>query len=390
MTLQWKAEGLAALGLYVFPCRPDNRRPFTRHGFLEASIDLDEIAAWWEYWPDAHVGVATGASGIVVGDFDAKPDKNGFDSLRAAALPLPKCFAYRSTSGKGMHAVYACPEGLEIGPTQDHETPEGVKLIGLDRRSGGSYVVWAGDVPESRDLFTAPPLWLLTPTGESNSHSGMYQGDVMEWLNENTPDGEEDDKFATMLVQAVVGVDFNRDRMLRIQIKLMSIAKRGGVVRQALMSLYNEWLRDGWDTYDNRRDFLVGLRGAIPKVFTPKQEFVPAASTPAVEMTDGAEDELQHEPEETEDEGPPAYVARFEEASVYPAIPLDVPALEQALRTYCERLAPSLDLDDQQSIVTQKLLLCLRLLPQISTEEKAQLWLAKTKKAMYQTIGASS
>lgn len=387
MTYLDRAQGLSALGLFVFPCRPDNRRPHTRHGFLEASLDPGEIDAWWDRWPDAHIGVATGASGLVVADFDAKPNKNGFDSLRAAKLPLPKCFAYRSTSGKGLHAIYACPEGLEIGPTQDHETPNGVKLIGLDRRSGGSYVVWAGGVPESRDLFTAPPAWLLTPTGASSSQTGMYQGDVMEWLNENTPDGDEDDQLATMLVKAVVDTDFNRDRMLRLQIKLMGIAKRGGVVRQALMTLYNEWLRDDWDTYDNRRDFLVGLRGAIPKVFEPKQESVSATTPATLDSQDDVDSEDDEEPDAPEDEYLPPYKARFESVSTPPRLPTDQDALAQALKTYCHRLAPSLDLEDPDGNVAHTLRLCLKLLPKVTTDEQAQLWLAKTKRAMSKTIG---
>src|SRR5690606_39132880 len=74
------AVRLAVSGVPVFPCVSGEKRPLTRHGFQEASVDLAQVAAWWHRWPSANIGIPSGAlSGVDVVDVDRKPDGNGFD-----------------------------------------------------------------------------------------------------------------------------------------------------------------------------------------------------------------------------------------------------------------------------------------------------------------------
>jgi hypothetical protein len=54
------ALDLASKGLPVFPCRKENKAPYTDHGFKEASTDPATIAEWWTRWPDALIGVPAG------------------------------------------------------------------------------------------------------------------------------------------------------------------------------------------------------------------------------------------------------------------------------------------------------------------------------------------
>src|SRR5688572_22436906 len=76
----------AERGWPVFPCRPD-KRPFTDHGFLEATTDQDQILKWWRRWPDAQIGVATESAGLCVIDLDisaateTSPAKDGVASF---------------------------------------------------------------------------------------------------------------------------------------------------------------------------------------------------------------------------------------------------------------------------------------------------------------------
>ena len=51
--------------LPVFPCDND-KRPFTAHGFKDASTDPDVIRRWWTRWPSALIGVPTGIKFCVV------------------------------------------------------------------------------------------------------------------------------------------------------------------------------------------------------------------------------------------------------------------------------------------------------------------------------------
>ena len=47
------------LNLPVFPCRPD-KRPYTKNGFKDATIDMTKIKNFWLKFPDALIGVPTG------------------------------------------------------------------------------------------------------------------------------------------------------------------------------------------------------------------------------------------------------------------------------------------------------------------------------------------
>ena len=70
-----------ALRIPVFPCNPDDKRPFTVHGFKDASREEAQVRAWWTRFPDAMIGIPTGEiSGVWVLDIDVDPVKgvNGF------------------------------------------------------------------------------------------------------------------------------------------------------------------------------------------------------------------------------------------------------------------------------------------------------------------------
>ena len=41
--------------------RNSGKHPRTEHGLLDATTDPDRIRSWWARWPDANVGIPTGA-----------------------------------------------------------------------------------------------------------------------------------------------------------------------------------------------------------------------------------------------------------------------------------------------------------------------------------------
>ena len=133
------AAAYAAAGRPVFPCRwqagPTRKAPLTPRGFKDASLDPAIIAAWGRQWPDALVGMPTGAaSGLVVFDIDVKDARaNGFDSLDDLGIMLPDTPMAHTTSG-GLHVYFRQPE---------HELRCSVGLIGpgLDVRAEGGYVI---------------------------------------------------------------------------------------------------------------------------------------------------------------------------------------------------------------------------------------------------------
>jgi hypothetical protein len=104
----------AARGWPVFPCRerdPGRRRPYTPRGFYDASLDAPVIERWWRHWPDALIGLPTGAAcGVVVFDIDVKhPPTNGYDSLEDLGHVLPATPMVHTPSG-GLHLYFANPE----------------------------------------------------------------------------------------------------------------------------------------------------------------------------------------------------------------------------------------------------------------------------------------
>src|SRR5215212_1044222 len=51
----------AQIGLHVFPLVAAMKIPYPgTHGFEDATTDQEQIAAWWQRWPEANIGIATG------------------------------------------------------------------------------------------------------------------------------------------------------------------------------------------------------------------------------------------------------------------------------------------------------------------------------------------
>jgi replicative DNA helicase len=139
-----EALGYVARGWKIFPIMPGSKKPYPKtHGVLEASGAVDQIEEWWRRWPDAGIGIATGAqSGIVVLDID--PKNNGDESLielqkRIGPLPItPEVI----TGGGGRHLYFSCDRENE-----PHNKAGLMGLPGLDVRGWHGYVV----APPSRN-----------------------------------------------------------------------------------------------------------------------------------------------------------------------------------------------------------------------------------------------
>ena len=130
------AGDLASAGVPVFPCMPGQKRPLTPRGFHDATTDLAQITQWWARWPEANLGLPTGAvSGVVVVDVDIREDVDGRESMRraldAGRVGMP-VFTGVSPSG-GRHGYYPAMPGVVQRSWQTS--------AGVDFRGDGGYIV---------------------------------------------------------------------------------------------------------------------------------------------------------------------------------------------------------------------------------------------------------
>ena len=126
------AFAYAARGWHVFPCRAD-KRPYTRRGFKQASTKPKRIRKWWRRWPKASIGVACGASRLVVIDCDVKYTDG---PAAFAALGFDSEQAWRSaTPSGGSHYIFADTSGGLI------RNSAGKLAAGVDVRAAGGYFI---------------------------------------------------------------------------------------------------------------------------------------------------------------------------------------------------------------------------------------------------------
>lgn len=242
LTTLHTALALAELGLHVFPCRATSeviggvtygpKSPYPADGFYSASTDPDTVKGLWRDHPDALVGVATGVSGLIVLDIDVKDGVDGYESIMEAWVAIPETFQYESTNGKGAHYVYTAPEG-HFPPAHPYR-----KMKGVDRQSGGSYVVWAGGVPSSREEFAEAPQWLCD-AGEVRSASA-FEGTVRDWYESLEP-GEPN--ILVRRAIARVNDDMGHGDMVKAQYEAIRLGAEGNPgVPELLERLEEAWL----------------------------------------------------------------------------------------------------------------------------------------------------
>ncbi len=161
---------MAALGFIeiqapVFPVWERNKKPKTKKGYKDASLNPEQVRQWWTQWPQANIGIPTGSlSGIWVLDIDGEEGEQSLAKLERTNGKLPRSVEV-ITGGGGRHIYFAVPDSGSI--------PCSASKIGngLDIRGDGGYIVappsihpsgkqyeWSVDSTES---FTTAPEWLL-------------------------------------------------------------------------------------------------------------------------------------------------------------------------------------------------------------------------------------
>lgn len=130
------ARQLADAGYHVFPLRPNAKTPLTRHGFHDATTDLTQISEWWTRHPNANIGIACGASGIIVADLDIKNGVDGPGNWSTIVDGVDHRPAVRvSTPSGGTHLLW---RGAGVNSSNGEVAP------GVDIKAEGGYIVAPG------------------------------------------------------------------------------------------------------------------------------------------------------------------------------------------------------------------------------------------------------
>lgn len=144
-SLKEAALSLAARGFKVFPClawdEPSEhdgkcgKAPKNHNGLHGATNDPGIIEAWWDKWPNANIGIATGSSKLCVVDMDGALS---WQQVEGSGLELPETLAVTTGRPQSKHLYYSDPKGVSYNQQHifDREAPGGVDIRGV-----GGYVV---------------------------------------------------------------------------------------------------------------------------------------------------------------------------------------------------------------------------------------------------------
>lgn len=158
-------------------CSRIGKHPRISQGRNGASTDPETISRWWDVWPDANIGIATGKeSGLVVLDVD----DGGEDSL--AGKPLPDTIEQITGSG-GRHLIYS-------RPSDDFRYKTRTKILpGLDSRADGGYIVAPPSLHASGDRYD----W----EGSSDPTEGVAPSPAPDWFLEAIKEQPLDESLST-------------------------------------------------------------------------------------------------------------------------------------------------------------------------------------------------
>lgn len=159
------ARDFAQMGWRVFPLKPRDKIPTVKWADVATTED-NMIIGWWEFEPNANVGIMCGEkSGITVLDVDKS--HGGYESLADLCLKhgkLPNTPIVKTGTG-GEHIFFKYAKGTR--------NSAGKLGKGLDLRSEGGYVVGASSIHPNGNQYE----WVIHP-------SEVELADMPEWMIE--------------------------------------------------------------------------------------------------------------------------------------------------------------------------------------------------------------
>jgi hypothetical protein len=177
-------------------CPSKGKHPRTTNGYKDGTTDEAKIRSWWSKWPNANVGIVTGAeSNLVVLDVDPRHDGDkALADLEKLHTHLPKT-ALVHTGGNGFHHLFLHPgfpikNKVGVAPGLDIRGDGGLIVAAPSLHQSGNHYEWDENCrPETVEL--APlPTWLLELMSSDKKKSEISKPDSAPSSGDQIPEGQ--------------------------------------------------------------------------------------------------------------------------------------------------------------------------------------------------------
>src|SRR5258708_4983154 len=192
-------------GWSIIPIRTGDKRPLVRwHEFQHRRPSVEEVRAWFSDWPEAGIGIVTGAiSDLVVLDIDSRHGGDAsMERLEQQHDRLPATVECRSGGG-GRHLYFAHPGRLVrnkvgLAPGVDLRGDGGYVVAPPSLHASGQRYSWVADrTPDNAELASLSD-WVLRPAVEEPGQLAHPIGHWRRLVREGVREGERNNTIASL------------------------------------------------------------------------------------------------------------------------------------------------------------------------------------------------
>ena len=171
-TLSQAAQYYASNGAHIFRLSPNAKIPIAgTRGFKDATTDDEVIEDWWRETPDANIGLATEATGVVVIDVDLLDKENDpkpnpwMESLGPEQILELSSGAHLQTGSGGAQFIFRCTNGRWKSSGSQFADHVDVRCAGgyivMPPSTRGSQYQWVGEEWDGDPhCLPLPPQWV--------------------------------------------------------------------------------------------------------------------------------------------------------------------------------------------------------------------------------------